>query len=64
MSNGPGGVIIPGEINTIAGTGLPTFVSDSTLANPVLATHAPIGLPQGEVVDASGNLYISDSFNN
>jgi sugar lactone lactonase YvrE len=64
MSNGPVGVIIPGVINTIAGTGLPTFVNDSTLANPVLATQAPIGLPQGEVVDASGNLYISDSFNN
>jgi large repetitive protein len=59
MSTGPVGVIIPGEINTIAGTGLPTFLSDN-----ILATQATIGLPQGEVVDAAGNLYISDSFNN
>jgi large repetitive protein len=59
MSTGPVGVIIPGEINTIAGTGLPTFKRDNTPA-----IQAPIGLPQGEVVDAAGNLYISDSFNN
>jgi len=64
VSIGPVGVIVPGEINTVAGTGLPTFVSDSTPSSPVLAIQAPIGLPQGEVMDAAGNLYIADSFNN
>jgi sugar lactone lactonase YvrE len=63
MGMGSLGLIVPGEINLVAGTGLPTFVSDSTPSNPVLATQAPIGLPQGEAVDAQGNLYIADSFN-
>ncbi|WP_158793450.1 Ig-like domain repeat protein [Granulicella sp. L60] len=63
-SMGPVGVIIPGEINTVAGTGLPTFVADGTPLNHIAATQAPIGLPQGEVVDAAGNFYIADSFNN
>jgi len=58
-SMGPVGVIIPGVINTVAGTGQPTFLADG-----VPATQAPLGLPQGEVVDAAGNFYIADSFNN
>jgi large repetitive protein len=58
ISTGPIGVIVPGEIITAAGATTFTYVADN-----VPADTAPIELPLGEVVDAAGNLYLSDSGN-
>ena len=52
-------VTLDGIINTIAGTILPGFSGDG---GP--ATSAEIALPRGVAVDSSGNIYISDTFNN
>jgi large repetitive protein len=60
MATGPLSVLIPGEINTVAGVGADQiFLSDG-----VLATIAPIYLPRGVAVDAAGNLFLADSLNN
>lgn len=52
-------VIVPGRIDTVAGNGAWIFRGDG-----YAATSSPIFLPMGEVVDAAGNLYLSDSNNN
>jgi sugar lactone lactonase YvrE len=59
VSKGPLGLIIPGLTNTVAGDGSWIYRQDG-----VAATSASIFLPMGEVVDAAGNLYLSDSNNN
>jgi large repetitive protein len=58
---GKGGLAVlqPGRIDTVAGTVAWLYRTDG-----VAATSAPIFLPTGVVVDAAGNLYISDSANN
>jgi hypothetical protein len=58
MSTGSLGVIVPGLINTIAGTSTQAFAGDL-----IPATTSPIKLPLGEAVDAAGNIYLSDSGN-
>jgi len=53
-------VLIPGTINTVAGTGSNwIYQSDN-----VLATDAPVYLPRGVAVDAAGNLFLADASNN
>lgn len=47
-----------GIISTIAGTGMAGFDGDG-----VLATNAKLNMPSDVVVDTSGNVYISDSYN-
>src|SRR5262249_47678636 len=47
-----------GTILTVAGTGSPYYNGDG---GP--ATSAGIGYPYGVAVDAAGNLYIADSYN-
>lgn len=58
-ARGPVGVIVPGVINTVAGSGAWIYRGDN-----VQATSASIFLPMSEVVDAAGNLYLADSSNN
>ncbi len=48
-----------GIISTIAGTGTEGFSGDGGAA-----TAAELNLPMGVAVDGSGNIYISDSYNN
>jgi large repetitive protein len=48
-----------GGISTIAGNGSPGFSGDG---GP--ATSATLSIPEGVVVDASGNVYLSDTGNN
>jgi large repetitive protein len=59
VGKGPLPLIIPGLANTVAGNGAWLYVQDG-----VPATAASIFLPMGEVADAAGNVYISDSSNN
>ena len=58
---GQGGlpVLVPGTINTVAGDGQWIYHGDG-----VLATSAPVFLPNGLAVDGAGNLFFSDSSNN
>ena len=59
-ANGSLSVLIPGEINTVAGT-----VADWIFqGDGVSATDAPIYLPRGVAVDAAGNLFLADASNN
>jgi large repetitive protein len=51
-------VLVPGTINTVAGSGAWIYTGDN-----VAATAAPIFLPNGIAEDASGNLYLTDSNN-
>src|ERR1035441_5282526 len=55
-ASGQGGII-----TTVAGNGGPGFSGDGD-GGP--ATSAPLYNPTGVAVDASGNLFIADSFNN
>ena len=48
-----------GVITTVAGNGMRGYNGDN---GP--ATSAQLGLPSGVAVDAAGNLYIADSYNN
>src|SRR5207244_3552663 len=48
-----------GVIKTIAGTGTNGFAGDGASA-----AEAQLGYPSGVAVDAAGNLFIADSFNN
>ncbi len=48
-----------GAIVTVAGTGSPVYNGDN-----IPATSANIGRPNGVAVDASGNLFIADTYNN
>ena len=50
---------VNGQITTIAGTGSGGFSGDGGLA-----TAAQLNYPNGLTVDASGNIYIADYFNN
>jgi large repetitive protein len=52
-------VLVPGEMNTVAGNAQWLYNGDN-----VPATSASIFLPTGVVTDAAGNLYLSDSSNN
>ncbi len=58
---GQGGlpVLVPGTINTVAGDGQWIYHGDG-----VLATSAPVFLPNGLAVDGAANLFFSDSSNN
>lgn len=47
-----------GNIQTVAGTGTPGYAGDGAAA-----TSAELDLPQGVFVDATGNIYIADTFN-
>src|SRR5207247_9555805 len=48
-----------GIISTVAGNGSPSFAGDDGAA-----TSASLNSPSGVALDASGNLYIADNFNN
>ncbi len=48
-----------GVITTVAGTGVAGYNGDN-----IPATSATLNDPQGFAIDAAGNLYISDSYNN
>jgi len=52
-------VLVPGDINTVAGDAQWIYQEDG-----VAATTTSIFLPTGVTVDAAGNFYISDSSNN
>jgi hypothetical protein len=53
-------VLVPGEINTVAGlAGQWIYQGDG-----IAATSAPIFLPTGLAVDGAGNLYLCDTTNN
>jgi len=52
-------VLVPGEMNTVAGNSAWIYAGDG-----VAATDASIFLPTAVVTDAAGNLYLSDSSNN
>jgi len=52
-------VLVPGNIQTVAGDGAWIYGQDG-----VPATSASIFLPMGVVTDAAGNFYLSDSNNN
>lgn len=52
-------VLIPGRIDTAAGSGPWTYAADN-----VTATSATIFTPQGIVLDPAGNLLLSDTGNN
>ncbi len=54
-----GGSIANGTISTIAGTG-----NSGSRGNNGVATSANLNHPAGLVVDSSGNVYISDQYNN
>lgn len=54
-----GGSIANGTISTIAGTGV-----SGSKGNGGAATSANLNHPAGLVVDSSGNVYISDQYNN
>jgi uncharacterized protein (TIGR03437 family) len=47
-----------GIITTVAGNGTPGFSGDGGLATSAMLTH-----PAGVTVDAAGNIYISDTYN-
>ena len=57
-ASGPLAELVPGTMQTIAGTTTWVYAGDG-----VAATSAPIFLPTGVVEDAAGNVYISDSNN-
>ncbi len=52
-------VLIPGQIDTVAGNGDRYYLGDG---GP--ATQSPICLPSGLAVDGAGNLYLADTINN
>ena len=52
-------ILTSGIIKTIAGNGTPGFSGDGTLA-----TSAEMNQPFGVTVDAHGNIYIGDTYNN
>jgi trimeric autotransporter adhesin len=54
-----GVTIEPGEIETVAGTGVAGYSGDS---GP--ATSAQLNSPSGVAVDTAGNIYIADTLNN
>ena len=56
---GPLGVLVPGTIRTVAGSGQWTTVGDG-----LAATSAGLFLPSSATVDGAGNLYIADSVHN
>jgi sugar lactone lactonase YvrE len=56
-------VMVPGEINTLAGDGCLSDGSCPT-SGGTPATSSALNLPLGEATDAAGNLYISDTGNN
>lgn len=53
------GVLNPGQMDTVVGSSAWLYRADG-----VVATNAEIFLPMGVVVDAAGNMYISDANNN
>jgi len=59
VGTGPLAVLDPGNMNTLAGDGAWIYTGDN-----VQAIKAPIFLPTGVVVDARGDIYLSDSNNN
>jgi sugar lactone lactonase YvrE len=59
IGKGPLPVLDPGDIDTVSGDGEWIYRGDGALA-----TFSPIFLPTGVVVDAAGNIYLSDSNNN
>jgi large repetitive protein len=64
---GTGGlsVLIPGQINTVAGDGcLSVNGSDCPTSGPTPATQFALKSPIGAATDAAGNLYVSDAGDN
>ena len=59
VATGSLAILAPGRIDSVTGTTTWFYVTDG-----VLATNAPIFLPQGVVSDAVGNFYIGDTGNN
>lgn len=59
IASGSLSVLTPGLVTTVAGDAQWIFAGDG---HP--ATQSPIFLPQGEVADAAGNLYVADTSNN
>jgi hypothetical protein len=60
MATGSLSVLIPGEINSVAGVGTPWIYA----GDGGLAVDAPIYLPRGVAEDAAGNLFLADAGNN
>jgi len=58
-ANGSLAVLVPGEMNTVAGNYNWIYASDG-----ILAIDASIFLPTAVVTDAAGNIFLSDSNNN
>lgn len=61
-ATGPIAVFLPGIITTAAGSG--QWLYKDGVSDGIGATAAPLFLPSGVVLDAAGNMYISDSNNN
>jgi hypothetical protein len=57
-ATGPLSVLVPGEINTIAGSATWLYRGDGVAANT-----APVFLPTAATEDAAGNVFLSDSDN-
>ena len=53
------GVLVPGNVLSVAGDGLWTLVHDGNLA-----TQAELNLPASMTFDGAGNMYIADSLHN
>jgi DNA-binding CsgD family transcriptional regulator/sugar lactone lactonase YvrE len=59
-------VDVNGQIETVAGTGVPGYLGDGSLATGAelnLATNPLEGIGQGLAVDSRGNVYIADALN-
>jgi hypothetical protein len=64
IGTGPLSVMIPGEINTLAGDGCLSDAASCPGSGNKAATESALNLPQGATTDGAGNLYISDTGNN
>lgn len=60
IASGPLATFVPGIVTSVAGNSSSFIYS----GDGILATNAALFLPFGVTVDANGNLYIADTFNN